>query len=394
MTVLDKGLSGGQATVNGTGTSQATFTSSLISAINSNSNLQKIGVTASASGTAIIISSCSPNGTSYIPYTSNSGGTASGTETFLLGFPANGTVAAIIGGTAANNDNVNVTIFDASISGGSQMFTYASSMGTSPNTIASALAASINGASLAGITASVANGTTPVLNITSTSQNTTSYAVSVTGTGPHTDTIALSPASSAVQSVYNNMNELTNTIPGGAARFIGTSNQPLASASVTTSALSLNVAPSTYGESVTGAGSETLTLGQYSNGTQSITVGGTATTSDGLLVTVYNPALSNGMEVVTYPVPSGSPSTSTMAAVASEINADANLPRIGVTAANTSGSAIVTLSVSPTTYTVSTSSGATESLTLGTNINGNSTCSVGGTATASDTVTITVQNRA
>jgi RHS repeat-associated protein len=100
-----------------------------------------------------------------------------------------------------------------------------------------------------------------------------------------------------------------------------------------------------------------------------------------------------GQETANYPVPSGSPSTTTMAAgIASAINADTNLQAIGVTAASTG--AVITISVNATTYTVSTSGGATETLSLGSNINGNSAASIGGTVTNSDTLIITVHNSA
>ena len=143
--------------------------------------------------------------------------------------------------------------------------------------------------------------------------------------------------------------------------FKGTSNQPLVSTSIATSVVSPSVYPSAYAESVSGVGTETLSLGQFIAGTQTATVGGTATTGDELSIEVTNSALAGGLESASYTVPSGSPSTTTMAAgLASAINADTHLQAIGVTA--TSTGAVVTIAANATTYT--TTNGATEILTV------------------------------
>ncbi len=138
---------------------------------------------------------------------------------------------------------------------------------------------------------------------------------------------------------------------------------------------------------------ETITLGQYCgvNGTQTATIGGTATTGDQLIVSVSNTALSGGVESASYTVPSGSPSTTTMASgVASAINGDTHLQAIGVTA--TSAGAVVTIAVNTTTYT--TTNGSTELLTVYPNVNGAATVAVSGAPTTSDVVKITIHNAA
>ncbi len=197
----------------------------------------------------------------------------------------------------------------------------------------------------------------------------------------------MSSAAGVLQSAYNNVNELTNINGGGPVLFKGTSNQPLVSASIATSAVSTSIAPSSYSESVSGADTETITLGQYVNGTQTATVGGTATTGDQLTITVANTTLPGGVESANYTVPSGSPSTTTMASgVASAINGDTHLQTIGVTA--TSSGAVVTIAVNATTYT--TTNGSTEILTVYPNINGAATVAVSGLSpTTSDVVKIT-----
>jgi len=69
-----------------------------------------------------------------------------------------------------------------------------------------------------------------VINIKSTSIDNTTYAKFTSGGA--TETIALAPASGVSQYGYNNVNLLTSIAAGGAARFQGTTNKALKSATI------------------------------------------------------------------------------------------------------------------------------------------------------------------
>src|SRR5208283_1341183 len=150
-----------------------------------------------------------------------------------------------------------------------------------------------------------------------------------------------------------------------------------ASGVVSIKSTSTNV--TTYSSSVTPAsasGTETLTFGTNTVGNITATVGGTITTGDVLGLTILATALSCGSESIAYKVPSGATTTTIAAGITSAINADAKFISFGITA--TSSGAVVTISSSPT-YSKSTSGGATETITLGTNVNGSTTATIGGT---------------
>ena len=316
--VYDIGLASNPETVTYTvasGDTLTTIATNLASAIASDTNLTNIGVTAAASGTVVTISSSSVNATSYVPAVASTV-----TETMTMGLPANGTSTAVIGGSVSHtaNDKVTVNVYDnALVEAGftsPESVTYTVQTGdTTTAAVASGLAAAIAAdTKLSGIGVAAASpSNSSVVNITSNSVRATTYSVSA-ATGA-TETISVSSAAGVLQSAYNNVNELTNINSGGPVLFQGTSNQPLVSASIATSAVATSISSSSYSESVSGADTETITLGQYVNGTQTATIGGTATTGDQLIVSVSNTALSGGVESATYTVPSGSPSTTTMA---------------------------------------------------------------------------------
>lgn len=226
LAVTDIGLASSPEVVTTTGNSSLNAVASgLATAINNDANLEKIGVTASSLGTTLTVTSASTNATSYVAYSSNSGGTGYGTEAILWALPTNGVETATIGGTISANDTVSVTIYDASIAGGSQTFSHTVVGTDTRNSIAAAIEGSINGASLPSISASVPNTTTGVINISSTSQNTTTYTGAIGGTGSHTETITLAPTTFVSQSAYNNVNELTGISSGGAVRFVGSTDR-------------------------------------------------------------------------------------------------------------------------------------------------------------------------
>ena len=120
-----------------------------------------------------------------------------------------------------------------------------------------------------------------------------------------------------------------------------------------------------------------------------MTLDGSATASDVVSVTVENANLAGGQETAQYTVAGGNTLTNVATGVAAAINADANLAAIGVGAS--SSAAVLTVSTD-TSYTASTSGGATETISVGTSYRGNVRITLGGKPTTSDTLTITVQN--
>ena len=219
ITVYDQTLLGGPETVTYTVLSTDTLSSiaaGLASAINADSNLQAIGVTATSSGQVITMKSTSatlpfsnnPNGTAYRG-TTNTGAT----ELITTGINTNGTQLAAIGGSATTSDTVTVTVYDAGISGGSKAETYTVQSGDTLTTIAAGLAAVINGDSAMSAIGVTANSVSTVVNINSQSVNSTTYTQSTSGGA--TETVTLGTSTSATQYGYNNVNELTSIAAGG-----------------------------------------------------------------------------------------------------------------------------------------------------------------------------------
>jgi uncharacterized ubiquitin-like protein YukD len=110
----DSALSGGTRSVTYTvqaGDTLATITSGIATALNADANLQGIGVSASASGQRLTITSNSINPTTYRATTS-----ATATEVVSLGLPPNGVQTAVIGGTKTSGDVLTITTFDPALS--------------------------------------------------------------------------------------------------------------------------------------------------------------------------------------------------------------------------------------------------------------------------------------
>jgi YD repeat-containing protein len=103
-------------------------------------------------------------------------------------------------------------------------------------------------------------------------------------------------------------------------------------------------------------------------GTDTATIGGTITAGNTVTLTVHDAGLTGGTEAESHAVLSTDTLTTIATALAAAVNADPKLQAIGVSA--TSSGAVVTLksnSVNITSYSESTSGGATETITLGTN---------------------------
>lgn len=112
-------------------------------------------------------------------------------------------------------------------------------------------------------------------------------------------------------------------------------------------------------------GASTTTVIDKSNRTASVTIGGTVTVGNTLTLTVNDAALSGGVKSKTYTVVGGDTLTSIAAGITSLVNADTSLAAIGVTA--TSSGAVILISsasANQTTYSSSTSGGATETISI------------------------------
>ncbi len=110
-----------------------------------------------------------------------------------------------------------------------------------------------------------------------------------------------------------------------------------------------------------------ITTNTYT-GTSTATIGGTVTTGNTVTITVFDAGLAGGQKAKTYTVLAGDTLTTIATGLKNAINGDSSLTAIGVTA--TSSAAVTTLkstSVNVTSYTSSTSGGATETITLGAN---------------------------
>ena len=269
ITAYDAGLSGGSLSVTetiGAGETLANLATNLAGTINGTAALQAVGVSASASGARLTLASVSTNPTSYAAKVTNSGGTALGKEAILVGLPANGTTTASIAGSVASGDQFTLTAYDAALSGGSIAKTVTSQ--TTPNGVATALAAAINGDSNLtnqGITAVAAIPTTSVsvVNVSSTSNNATTYTFSKTGSS----TIALSKNVGVSQATFNNVNQLTAISAGGATRFQGTTDRPvLSNITVDGGGVTMNDSRSFSANPVLSSGSESVAISATAGG--------------------------------------------------------------------------------------------------------------------------------
>ncbi|MBP6350904.1 MAG: LysM peptidoglycan-binding domain-containing protein, partial [Candidatus Obscuribacter sp.] len=278
---FDSGLTGGTETASYTvlsGDNLSAIASGLATAINANTDVQSIGVSATASGQVLTISSNSLNETTYRGTTSSTA-----TEVVSIDLPPNGTQTAVIGGTKTTGDVLTMTVYDAGLSGGSEAVAYTVQSGDTLNSIATNLTAAINAnTNLQAVNVSATSSGTVVF-VKSNSLNATTYAKSLSGGA--TETIALAPSTSANLYGYNNLNELTSIAAGGPTKFEGNANKALTAASVNSNPASLldslkfNASPSlssvtnTVPIAVTDANSTTLT-----NDYQVVTNGGGSVT--------------------------------------------------------------------------------------------------------------------
>lgn len=388
--VYDAGLSGGTETITYTVLSGDTLTSiasGIASAINADTNLQAIGVSATSANTVVTVASNSVNATTLREHTSSGA-----TEIVSLNIPVNGVETAAIGGSKTTGDTITITTIDAGLSGGSESDTYTVLTGDTLSSIATGIAAKINGDSSLSAIGVTATATSTVVNIKSASTNATTFAASTSTSA--TETVTLGRSTAATQYSYNNVNELVGISVGGSTTFQGTANKALISATVGSDVVTISqVVPiSSYSTSVSGSSpTETLTAGTNTDGNVSITVGGTVTTGDVLSISVFNTSLSNGEETVSYTVLSGDTTSTIATGLKAAINADTHLQSLGLNA--TTSGAVIAIAVTGTTFTQS-STGGGATVTLGFNNAGNTTAAIGGTPASGNTITVTVHNPA
>jgi hypothetical protein len=213
--------------------------------------------------------------------------------------------------------------------------------------------------------------------------------------------ITLSKSTSVVDSTVNNVNALVKLAPGGKARFQGTTSKPVVSASVAGQVVTINqkaLKGVTFGSSVAGTPTETLTLGANVNGNITATVGGTITPGDVLSIVVSDIRFNNGPVTNSYKVKTGDTTTTIAAGLSSAIYA--NLGTVGTSLypnfvyyPSYAGN-VVTINPNQNyanvIYSKSVTGVPTETVTYSANFNGNTKATIGGTVTAGDVTSLTV----
>jgi RHS repeat-associated protein len=419
--VYDAGLSGGTETASYTipsnNASLSSIASGLASAVNADSHLSAIGVTATAASATLSMKSTSNNLTTYKGTVSPTAG--AGTETLAPGTNTIGNITVTLGGTVTTGDIVSLNIRAKALTNGQESVGYLVPSGATTTSIAAGLVSAINAdANLSsyGITASSAGAVVSISSTPTYSKSTSPGATETITLGTNTngnvsaaiggsvtsgDTLTiqtngagLSSPQAATYTVHSG-DTLTSIAAGLAAQINSLSALKTIGVTAASSAAVVNISNNpinypAYLSYSTGGATETLSLAMNSNGSQSAVVSGTVTTSDIVGIVTADFGLSGGQESTTYTVRSGDTATSIAAGLASAVNGDTNLQAIGVSA--TSSGAVLTLnsvSTNVTSYTPSLSSGATETLVLGTNPNGAQTAVVGGTVSSGDVMSLT-----
>ena len=151
-----------------------------------------------------------------------------------------------------------------------------------------------------------------------------------------------------------------------------------------------------YKQTTIGGGSNRLAI------QQTLTIGGTITVGDKVTLTIYDAGLVGGKEVVAYKPVTGDTTATIVTKLRNKVNNSVNLAPLGITAKVSTADANVLLIESPTfdatekftTYSAKVSTGATETVALGTfwGTNGTQTISVAGPVTPGEVVEFTVFN--
>jgi hypothetical protein len=191
LTFKDAALSGGQKSINYTvlsGDNLTSIATAIKTAINADTDLQALAVTATSIGTALTIKSTSANATTYAQSVSTGA-----TETIALSINQNGPVRIGIGGSKTTGDTVSIVAYDSGLTGGTETASYSVQSGDNLSAIAAGLAASINAnTDLQSIGVS-ASSSGQVLTVSSNSLNETTYRGTTSSTATEIVSIDLPP---------------------------------------------------------------------------------------------------------------------------------------------------------------------------------------------------------
>jgi hypothetical protein len=390
-TVYNASLSGGKEAVSYTVLSSDTLTTiatGIAAAVNVDTNLSAIGVTANSSGAIVNLESIAPMLTTY----SQSKSTGA-TETIAMstGYgvqeasfnSVNEQVGIAKGGAALFKGSTDKPVKSASVS--TQVINLQSPLPA----VTTSYSANVSRTPTETLTEAQAPGTitnpylftvggTPtagdVLSITffdvrfiPTGSETISYTV-LSG-----DTLA--SIANNISTVINNDPVLTNPLYSYQVRNIVGSQFYLGVPVKTLPPFPVGITTS-----VTSAGSENISLALAPDENTAATISGTVTTGDVAHVTVMNSRLAGGEEIVSHTVTSGETTSTIASALATALNADTNLQAIGIGAA--SSGAVLTLAAY-TYFTTSVGAG-TETLSVSNANRGNAAITVGGVATTVD----------
>jgi RHS repeat-associated protein len=400
VTVNNPTLSGGSETVSYTVESGDTLTSiaeGLSAAINADSNLSSIGVSASNIEGSAQISAYNFYITTYTQSVSDGA-----TESIVFSLNTNVIHNATVGGTATPGDVLTLTVYDSALTAGSESVTYTVESGDNAASIATGLVSAVEGdSSLSPIMEAYTDGD-GILRLESFSLNPTSYRATTNSGATETVVIGINDNGTqdfasfgGCQFQYNNINELVSVSPGGVMPFQGTANKALQSASVSSNVVSMSQVaplPTTYTLPQSSTVTESLLFSWANNGNLTGTLSGTVTTGDVVSFVINNALLPGGQEQVSYTVMSGDSVNSIASGLTAAVNSDTNLANLGISAA--ASSANISISQPSTSYSWGSNSGATESLYFGPANGGNVEVTVYGTPTTGDTLTITVENGA
>ncbi|HEY9778398.1 MAG TPA: RHS repeat-associated core domain-containing protein, partial [Planktothrix sp.] len=328
--VFDAGLTGGTQSVSYTVVSGDTTTSiatGLKTAINGNTGLSGIGVTATSSSNVLNIKSTSQNLTTY-----SSSLSAGATETL--------TMAPSTGVLAANYNNVNALV--STLPGGATTFqgltnkaVKSASIGTqavnisqiSPSTISYGVALAV----------SIFETLTAGSNLNGNSTFTVGTPYGVNAGDVFTIIVYDASLTGGQESVSY------TTISGDSGTSIATGLKNAINAdtklqaiglSATSSGAVVTTAAGTATYSVASTGAATITLTNGSTGNATATIGGAPVSGNTVSLTVHFTGLSGGLETATYTCVTGDTIVTTAAGLAGKINADAKFQSLGITATN------------------------------------------------------------
>ncbi|MGD9680435.1 MAG: transposase [Candidatus Obscuribacterales bacterium] len=166
--------------------SQIIIADGLKTAINADTNLQNIGVSATAVGPVVIIKSTSQNATTYDQSTS-----ANATASIDLFVNQNSAEYLVIGGTKTTSDQISLVVYDADLSGGSKTVTYTVQAGDTLSTIASGLASAVSSDTDLQAIAVSASSSGTVVTIESNSVNSTTYRATTSSGATETALLGL-----------------------------------------------------------------------------------------------------------------------------------------------------------------------------------------------------------